>query len=84
MGLVGFLPFFGWNSGIFEGKCDFRIVFDFNYIIFLCVFGSFLPTIVFIIVYVFIYREIRVQVRNEIDFDVELIRTFFSRRSVRR
>lgn len=36
---------------------------DFNYIIFLCLFGSFIPTIVLTVVYVLIYKEIIDQVR---------------------
>lgn len=62
-GLIGFLPSLGWNSGLFDNKCDFRVVMDFDYIIFSCIVASFLPTVIVIVVYIVIYKEISDQVR---------------------
>lgn len=64
LGLVGFLPLMGWNSGeLFHGKCHSRFVLDFDFIIFICTFSSFIPTIVITVVYCSIYMKIIKQVR---------------------
>lgn len=67
-GILGFLPLFGLNSGLFHGKCDARIVLNFDYLIFLCVSASFVPTIILVILYTLIYKKI-----------MNMVRTFFSK-----
>lgn len=66
LSLLGFLPLFGWNSGIFEDTCDAKIVFDFNYVIFLCVTVSFLPAIILLLVYILIYKQVRRRQRTKL------------------
>lgn len=64
LGVLGFLPLFGWNSGLFKNKCDARITLDFNYIIFLCVTVSLVPTILLMIIYALIFKKIKELVRQ--------------------
>lgn len=74
-GIMGFLPVLGWNSGISGDSCDPRIVMDFNFVIFLCVFASFIPTIIIVVLYTMIFRRIIKQVwkRNTPNMNRELI-----------
>lgn len=64
LGIIGFFPLFGWNNGLTEGRCHPTAVLSFSYIIFLCLFASFLPTAIIIAVYILIFREINVQVSS--------------------
>lgn len=65
-GVMGLLPVFGWNSGNYEGICDFRVIYDFNFVIVTCVYGSFIPTTVLAIINLLIYREVSSQVRTTV------------------
>lgn len=64
LGLIGTFPFFWWNSGLFEGRCHSRILLSFSYLKFICIFGSFIPTIIIIVFYTLIYKEILKQVEK--------------------
>lgn len=66
MGLTGFFPIFGWNSGAESlTTCDSRWVLDSSYIIFVCVTFFFIPTALFIVFYGLIYKRIRSQVSRD-------------------
>lgn len=58
MGILGFLPLFGWISGLFHDECDARVVLDFDYLILLCISASFVPTFILVILYTLIYKKI--------------------------
>lgn len=73
LGILGFLPLFGWKSKLYAGKCDGRILFSFDYIYFLSFTLSFLPTTAMIIIYLVIYKKV-----------VELVRIKVLRKSFRK
>lgn len=60
--IFGFLPAFGWNSGMSAYMCDLRTIVDFNYIYFVCFAVAFPLTLVILILYFLVYREILKQV----------------------
>lgn len=62
--VLGFLPFFGWNSGKFDQVCDVRVIIDFNYMLFVCFGNGLLSTTAIVIMYALTYRMIRKQVRH--------------------
>jgi hypothetical protein len=61
-GITGFLPYFGWNSGMSAERCDLRTIADFNYLLFVCVMIGFVATLVILVLYLLIYRAILKQV----------------------
>lgn len=60
--VTGFLPYFGWNSGLSAERCDLRTIADFNYLLFVCVLIGFVATLVILVLYLLIYRAILRQV----------------------
>lgn len=58
----GFLPALGWNSGVFHGKCDLRVVMNLYYLLFICVFIAFACSLVIIGLYIVIYVTILIKV----------------------
>ena len=60
---LGSLPVLGWNSGQWDGLCDYRVITDLNYLLFMCAL-TFTPAMTIIVLYVLIYREIMNQVRT--------------------
>lgn len=54
----------GWNSGEFYGKCDLRVISDFDYLLFLCVTVGIIPSISIFVMYFLIYRAVRKQVKK--------------------
>lgn len=81
LGVFGFFPLLGWNSGAesFE-SCDTRMIYDFNFVIFLCVVVSFIPTALIVIIYFLIYKQILDQVRIfYITYTRRIIKTFKSK-----
>ena len=63
-GIVGFLPVVGWNRGEPEvPRCIFMQVIDMKYMAFNCLVVIFVPFTVMLVLYGFIYRAIRKQVR---------------------
>ncbi|CRL01067.1 CLUMA_CG014327, isoform A [Clunio marinus] len=55
---IGFLPVMGWNSGNFDNQCDFRVVADLNYVLFVSVAVAFPSTSIIILLYILIYRKV--------------------------
>jgi hypothetical protein len=50
------MPFLGWNSGKFEGKCDVQVIVNFNYILY-GIFPFCAVTIVVIVVLHFLIYQ---------------------------
>ncbi|XP_071790583.1 adenosine receptor A2a-like [Asterias amurensis] len=64
-GIVGFLPVVGWNRGEPEvPRCIFMEVIDMKYMAFNCLVVIFVPFTVMLVLYGFIYRAIRKQLRR--------------------
>ncbi|XP_038060756.1 adenosine receptor A1-like [Patiria miniata] len=64
-GIVGFLPVIGWNQGEPDKpQCIFVDVIDMNYMGFNCLVVIILPFTVMLVMYGFIYKAIRTQLRR--------------------
>ncbi|XP_076364658.1 adenosine receptor A1-like [Tachypleus tridentatus] len=63
--IVGFLPFFGWNSGpVASGKCYFVKVMDYNFLVFLYFATIVYPSVLMALFYGRIYHVVLKQLRQ--------------------
>ncbi|XP_041457371.1 adenosine receptor A2a-like [Lytechinus variegatus] len=61
--IVGFLPVVGWNKGEPEdGKCFFIHIIHMDYMLFNAVMVIYIPLVVMVVIYAFIFRAVRKQV----------------------
>lgn len=58
LGIIGFLPALGWNSGKYENKCDPRVILSLSYVIFLCISVAIIPTIILAVAFFMVFRKI--------------------------
>lgn len=61
-GLIGIGPVIGWNADV--NSCETRIFLQFNFVIVFCVFASFIPTLILLVLYGTIYKTIYDQVMS--------------------
>ncbi|XP_072163851.1 adenosine receptor A2b-like [Diadema setosum] len=63
--IVGFLPVVGWHRGRPETPaCVFIEIIDMNYMLFNAIMVIYIPLVVMIVIYVFIFRAVRKQMRK--------------------
>jgi riboflavin transporter FmnP len=62
--ITGMLPYYGWNSGKFHGKCDVRVIISLKYLLYGILPFCFVALVLLVVFHCLIYMEIRKQVRR--------------------